>query len=109
MNSLPIKGWPVDVLPMLSNIISEYIKKPEVNEFYIGRTNNLDASKSRHSCDEIFELYETKSADNAIEVEDILIKTFFDHPKCSNDVDHSGGGASDDYINYVYIAVWFYT
>jgi hypothetical protein len=68
MNSLPIKGWPVDVLPVLSNIISEYIKKPEVNEFYIGRTNNLVASKSRHGCNEIFELYETESADNAIEV-----------------------------------------
>lgn len=107
MSDLPIKGWPTDAIGILEDSISDFIEKRVVGEFYIGRTNDLTAARSRHNCDKIFTLYETNSTDNAIEVEDTLIKTFFDHPKCSNVIDHGGGGASDEYINYVYIAVWY--
>lgn len=107
MDKLPIKGRPADVIGILQSVILGIIQKPKVEEFYIGRTDNITATKSRHDCDAIYALYETSSADNAIEVEDALIKAFFDHAKCSNDVDHGGGGASDYYVNYVYIAVWY--
>lgn len=107
MFDLPIKGWPTDVIPVLLNIISQSIKRREVKEFYIGRTNDCTATKSRHGCDEIFSLYETNSADNAINVEDTLIRTFIGNLKCSNDNNHGGGGASDEYINYVYLACWY--
>ena len=107
MVSLPIKGWPAEVVDVLADIISDIIAPPEVEEFYIGRTNNLSATRSRHDCDEIFGIYETDSVDNAIEVENALIKIFVTHPKCSNNSDHGGGGASDDYINGAYIALWY--
>lgn len=107
MCKLPIKGWPSDVIEILESVILDIVQTPKVVEFYIGRTDNIPATKSRHNCEEIYPLYETDSADHAIEVEDALIKGFFSHSKCCNDVDHGGGGASDYYLNYVYIALWF--
>lgn len=108
MEDLPIKGWPLDVVPLLEDVVSEFIKPWRVDEFYIGRTTSISAAQSRHACDEIFALYETSSADNAIEVEDSLIQTFLNHPKCSNDADHGGGGWSDQYVHYVYLAIWYW-
>lgn len=102
----PLKGWPAYVIPVLKREVADLVRDPEIEEFYIGRTDNLTTSKSRHGCDEILALYETDSAENAMDVEDALIKAFYQHSKCSNGVDHSGGGASDYYINYVYIAIW---
>ena len=107
MIKLPIKGWPADVLDPLVDMISEVVEEDQIDEFYIGRTNDLVATRSRHRADEVHSLYQTDSADNAIDVEDKLIKTFKDHPKCSNDSEHGGGGASDDFVNYVYLAVWY--
>lgn len=107
MFDLPIKGWPTDVIPALLDIISQSIKRREVKEFYIGRTNDCSATKSRHGSDKIFPLYETNSTNHAIDVGNTLIKTFIDHSKCSNDNNHGGGGASDEYINYVYLACWY--
>lgn len=107
MFHFPIKGWPADVLTDLANCISQFIRRREVKEFYIGRTNDCDKTKSRHGCDEIFPMYETESPDNAIYVEDSMIRTFIEHPKCNNANNHGGGGASDEYINYVYLACWY--
>ncbi|MBI4823834.1 MAG: hypothetical protein HY805_06355 [Nitrospirae bacterium] len=75
--------------------------------FKIGRSVDLSQRKSAHGCDEIIPLYETSSSENAIEVEDGLIKHFINHQKRSNDSPHGGGGTSDGYINYTYIALWF--
>jgi hypothetical protein len=86
--------------------VSKIATNPQIEEFYLGRANDLTTAKSRHKCDEIIPLYETSSADNAIEVENDLIKSFRTHRKCNNDATHGGGGASDEYINYVYIATW---
>jgi len=107
MNKLPIKGWPIDVIEPLNELISSAAQNKNIKEFYIGRTNDLVATRSRHDADEVHPLYQTDSADNAIIVEDYLIKSFIKHYKCSNDNEHGGGGVSDDYINYVYLAVWY--
>lgn len=107
MFDLPIKGWPTDVIPALEDIISQSIKRREVKEFYIGRTNDCNATELRHGCDAVFPLYETNSANHAIDIENTLIKTFIEHPKCNNANNHGGGGASDEYINYVYLACWY--
>ncbi len=101
-----LTGWPNDAIPELYGRISNLSRDVRVKEFYIGRTNDLEASKRRHGCDRILPCYETTSVDHAVEVEDNLIKTFFNHRKCSNDSTHGGGGASDEFVNYVYVAVW---
>lgn len=101
-------GWPSDVISGLKRRVRYIADNDEVYEFYIGRTTDLIASQSRHVCDKIIPIYKTSSADHAIQVEGALIHTFFDHPKCSNDSAHSGGGVADGYTNYVYIAVWYY-
>ncbi len=101
-----MRGWPATVIPILKREVADFIVNKEIEEFYIGRTDNLTASKSRHGCDDMLALYETDSADNAMDVEDALIKTFHKHSKCSNDAKHSGGGAADYFVNYVYIAIW---
>jgi hypothetical protein len=66
----------------------------------------LGGTQSRHGCDDILELYHTDSKENAMDVEDALVKTFHRHPKCNNDAKHGGRGISDYFINYVYIAIW---
>lgn len=105
--NLPIKGRTTDVIGTLEMLISDLIEEPDIDMFYIGRTNDIINSKYRHGCDEIFPLYETSSANNAMDIEDYLIKIFLNHHKCDNGNDHSGGGVSDEYVNYVYIAVWY--
>ena len=101
-----LTGWPKSILPVVIRNVADFVEDSRLDEFYIGRTNNLTTSKSRHGCDDILTLYQTDSAENAMDVEDALIKIFRKHPKCSNDARHSGGGASDEYVNYVYIAIW---
>jgi hypothetical protein len=68
----------------------------------------LESSRCRHGCDQIISIYKTSSAEHAIRVEGILIRAFLQHPKCSNDSPHSGGGVAGLYTNYVYVAVWYH-
>ena len=100
-------GWPSDVIIGLKSKTRRIANSGNVYEFYVGRTANLASSRSRHGCDDIIPIYKTSSADNAIRVEGVLIRTFRGHPKCSNDSPHSGGGVADGYANYVYVAVWY--
>ena len=103
-----ISGWPSHVILRLARLARYIVSKNEVHSFYIGRTTDLIASRSRHGCDDIIPIYETTSADHAMQIEYELIDTFYDHPKCINDAPHSGGGVADGYINFVYVAVWHY-
>ncbi len=107
MARYPISGWPEEVIEQLATEIHRLTGNHRVNEFYIGRTNDLTATRSRHDADEVIALYQTESVENAITVEDGLIDLFYDNVKCSNEHDHGGGGASDEFINYVYVAVWY--
>ena len=91
----------------LKRTVRYIVNKTEVKEFYIGRTNDLTATSNRHGCDEIVPIYQSDSVANILAVEDKLIKTFVDLPKCSNDADNSGGNISEEYVNYVYVAVWY--
>lgn len=77
MIDLPLTGWPKDVICPLVNIIASFVNQREIRLFYIGRSNNITETKSRHGYDNIVVLYRTDSADNAIAVEDILIKKFY--------------------------------
>lgn len=104
---LPLTGIPLNVITPLYDFTLKISKNRKVEEFYVGRTNNLVATKSRHGCEQIIPMYETSSTNNACIIEDALIKTFITHYKCSNNASHSGGCTSEDYINYVYIALWF--
>jgi hypothetical protein len=103
----PLTGWPDEVLPELTRIVSTIANNKNVSKFYIGRGVDLSERKSKHSCDEIIAIYSTDSIDNAIEVEEYLIKTFYSHPKCDNEAPHGGGGVSEEYGSYVYAAIWF--
>lgn len=82
------------------------MEEKEVAEFFIGRTNNLDVEKSRLDCNEIISLYETNGFNNIVLVEDALIKTFYDHPYCRNEIKNGNGEKQDKNANYVYLAVW---
>jgi len=103
-----VSGWPAYVTSRLNRRVRYIANNNKIYEFYIGRTTNLVASKSRHGCERIIPIYKTRSADHAIQVEGALITSLFDHPKCSNGAPHSGGGVADGYTNYVYVAVWYY-
>ncbi len=109
MGELPLKGWPYQVLDELESIVRGIANHYNVAEFYIGRTNDIVTTKSRHGCEQIITIYETDSLINAEEVEDTLINEFLNHSKNSNDQEHSGGGTSKGYINFVYVALWYKT
>jgi hypothetical protein len=103
----PLKGSPDEVLDDLEQIILEAIERDEISQFYIGRSVDLDTTQERHGSDEIIPLYESESADNAIEVEDSLLKTFYNHPKCENESGHGDGGIFLGNVSYVYAAIWY--
>ena len=103
----PLKGSPDEVLDDLEQIISEAIERDEISQFYIGCSVDLDATQERHGSDEIIPLYEAESADNAIEVEDSLLKTFYNHPKCENESEHGDGSITQEFVSYVYLAIWY--
>jgi len=103
----PLKGRPDEVLDDLEQIILEAIERDEISQFYIGRSVDLDATQERHGSDEIIPLYEPENDDNAIEVEDSLLKTFYNHPKCENEIEHGDGGISKEFVSCVYVAIWY--
>lgn len=103
----PLKGRPDEVLDDLEQILLEAIERDEIVLFYIGRSADLDATQENHGSDEIIPLYEAESADNAIEVEDSLLRTFYNHPKCENEREHGDGGISLEFVSYVYVAIWY--
>ena len=103
----PISGWPSDVIAELKRRVRRIANGNETREFYIGRTNDLEVTSSRHGCDNIIPIYESTSVRHVKQLESELIRTLLDHPKCSNDAYNSRGAVSEGYINYVYIAVWY--
>lgn len=107
MSDIPIKGWPKLAVPYLIDLLPSIIEHKNVVQFYLGRSNDLTQTKSRHGAEDIFALYETDSLFNAQEVEQSLIDEFGYHRKCNNENLHSGGGTSEEFVNYVYIALWY--
>jgi hypothetical protein len=103
----PLKGSPDEVLEDLEQMILEAIERDEISQFYIGRSVDLDATQERHGSDEIIPLYESESAGNAIQVEDSLLNTFYNHPKCENESEHGDGIIFLESVSYVYAAVWY--
>jgi hypothetical protein len=102
----PLKGKPDEVLDDLEQTIIEAIERDEISQVYIGRSIDLEATQERHGSDEIIPLYESESAENAVEVEDSLLKTFYNHPKCENESDHGDGSIFLEFAIYVYAAIW---
>jgi hypothetical protein len=103
----PLKGRPDEVIDDLEQIILEAIERDEIGQFYIGRSVDLAATQEHHGSDEIIPLYVPESADSASEVEDSLLKTFYNHPKCENESEHGDGGISPEFVSYVYLAIWY--
>lgn len=99
-------GWPNNIMVILKRKVRYIVDKVEVKEFYIGRTNDLKATLNRHRCNEIVPIYQSDSIPNICVVEDELINTFISYSKCSNDADNSKGNISEEYVNYVYVAIW---
>jgi hypothetical protein len=103
----PLKGRPDEVIDDLEQIILEAIERDEIALFYIGCSLDLAATQEHHGADEIITLYQPESADDAIEVEDSLLKTFYNHPKCEDESDHGDRGISREFVSCVYLAIWY--
>ncbi len=103
----PLTGRPDEVIDDLEQIILEAIEQDDIVLFYIGRSVDLDATQEHHGSDEIISLYKPESADDAVEVEDSLLKTFYNHPKCENESEHGDRGISPEFVSCVYLAIWY--
>lgn len=101
-----LTGRPSSVVRQLHQIVQDYADHPKVVEFYLGRATSVEEPQARHGAHEIVGMYETDSADHAIEVEAALIERWLDHPKCSNDAPDGRGGRSEVYRSIVYVALW---
>lgn len=102
----PLTGYPRDVFSRLIRRVNSIVNDWYVREFYIGRTIDPSKRKTEHDSDDIIPVYLTESIKHAIGIENALIDYFYEHPKCDNDAPHGGGGVSEEYGNYVYVAVW---
>lgn len=102
----PMKGRPADVLDDLEQIILEAIERDDISQFYIGCSMDLKAAQERHGSDEVIPLYEASSGDLSVEVAESLLKTFYNHPKCENESEHSERRLSPSGLSYVYAAIW---
>jgi hypothetical protein len=94
-----------EILARLKRSIAAAVAGASVDEFYIGRSVNMEGRSSDHGCHEIRCLYETQSVERALDLEDALIKHFHNHPKNNNDEAHSGGSTAEG-IQHVYLALW---
>lgn len=102
----PLTGYPRYVIPKLIQVVNSIANDRSISLFYIGRAVDPRKRMIEHDSDSVMPIYYTESVDHAINVEDVLIDYFYEHPKCDNDAPHGGGGISEDYGNYVYVAVW---
>lgn len=107
MGILPLTGWPKDVFPELVRHTKFFVNHKSVIEFYIGRSVDPAQRKSDHKCDNIAVIYFTFSIESAKIIENALLKVFYNHPKCNNEAQHAAGNISEEYGNYIYIALWF--
>jgi hypothetical protein len=103
----PLTGYPRDVFLKLVEIVDTIANERATRMFYIGRCVDPRKRMLEHGSDIIYPIYYTESVDHAITVEDALINHFYDYQKCDNDAPHGGGGVSEEYGNYVYVAAWF--
>lgn len=101
-----VTGRPELVIRQIVDTIFELAEDPMVERFYIGRSNHVLVRNTEHKADRILELYRTTSPDNAMVVEDALIKAFHDHEKNQNDANHCGGNVGEG-DQYVYVALWY--
>jgi hypothetical protein len=110
--SLPLRGWPRQVLAQLESLVDGAARHDGVYNFKIGRTNDITVRECAYGREyrpgpsRLVAIYETGSVDHALMVEGELIAAFMAHPKCLNEADHAGGNVSPDYVQYVYVALW---
>ena len=101
-------GWPdANLLDSVLAEILDFVDQDQVDTFYVGHTNDLVATRSRHNAADIFPVYQTESVDSVLDVEGLMIDQTFGHEKSENDAADERGGVSEGFVNYVYVAVWW--
>ncbi len=106
MYNLPFKGWPCDVIDNLTLLVPRVLQEYGAGRFYIGRSNDIGDSASLLGCRHALPLYQDDNAENAMAVEEELLRMFFDHPRCVNTSHEDEEDSSDEYTNYVFLAIW---
>jgi hypothetical protein len=100
-------GWPSEIYRKLYSKVYDLANRPNVEEFYIGRSVEPHQNASRHGYDDIKPIYYTDSIDNAKEIESDLIEAFENHSKCNNEASDGRGNYASGYGQYVYVALWY--
>lgn len=94
---------------VLETLTGELIEQSRVKSFYLGHANDLTLTQSKLDCDEILLLYETNNLDHAVQVREILMDTYSGHEKRSKGIHPARDVISEDYVCYVYIALWHHS
>ena len=107
MTDLPIRSWNEDAIPRLLGYILELVQKDGIVAFCIRQTREYSALRAEHDCDEAVLLYESADGDTGVLVNDSLIKAFYDHPLCKNDILETLGEENRKDGKSVYLAIWY--
>lgn len=90
-----------EILARLKRQIAVTVASNRVRRFYIGRSVNVDVKEG----DDVRYLYETRSLNRALDLQDALVRHFYNHPKNDNWQEHAGGNVAEG-IQRIYIALW---
>jgi hypothetical protein len=101
-----MRGWPAEVMGALETLTAELVEESRVKSFYLGHTNDVTLTRSKLDCDDIVLLYETNNLDHAVQVREMLMDTYAGHEKQSKNIHSARDMISEDYVCYVYIALW---
>ena len=104
---VPVSGWPIQRIDDVIDLVKVIASDRRVKRFYIGRGVDLNDRRSKHDADHILATYETDSREHAMQIEEMLIPRFYEHPKNVNTALDARGGSSDEWVNYVYVAIWW--
>jgi len=110
--SLPLRGWPRQVLAQLETLVDGAAQHAGVYNFKIGRTKDITVRELAYGREyepapsQLVAIYETDSVDHALLVKASLIAAFKAHPKSLDEAKHAGGNVSSDYVQYGYAALW---
>ena len=107
MVDLPICAWSKDAIPNLMACILEFVEKDGVIAFSIRRHQQKGTYTVERESDESVLLCENVDVAIGKLVKDSLVKAFYDHPRCRNDIletlseEKLIGGKS------VYLDIWY--
>lgn len=107
MADLPVRSSSGDALPKLIARILQCVEQDGVIAFCIRQTTEKGTKVAERDGDEAVVLCENVDREAGKLVKDNLIRAFYDHPRCMNDILETLNNVRPDAGRSVYLALWY--